>query len=87
MAVANRTGLGNRNRVEKVPAEPLTHSVRETLHSSPYRGLRSVELVVAEDDKVVLSGQVRTYFLKQMAQHLAAAVVGFERIRNELRVA
>jgi len=61
-------------------------SARQRLHQSPYRGLRSISLDV-NGNTMVLSGQVRTFFLKQMAQHLLGDYTGAWEIRNELRVA
>jgi hypothetical protein len=73
-------------------SSPLTHarSVASTalqrLHASPYRGLRSVELDV-NGNTMVLSGQVKTFFLKQMAQHLLGDYSPSWEIKNNLRVA
>lgn len=76
------------------PTKPLGSGAHERfattalsrLHESPYRGLRSVDLNV-HGNTMVLTGQVRTFFLKQMAQHLLGDFVGALEIRNELRVA
>jgi len=58
----------------------------QRLHESPYRGLRSVALDV-RGNTMVLTGQVRTFFLKQMAQHLLGDYSGAWDIKNNLRVA
>ncbi len=64
----------------------IASSALERLHQSPYRGLRSVALDLS-GDTMILTGQVRTFFLKQMAQHLLGDFSGSWEIRNELRVA
>jgi hypothetical protein len=48
--------------------------------------LRSVDLDV-NGNTMVLTGQVRTFFLKQMAQHLLRDLNGAWEIKNNLRVA
>ena len=64
----------------------LGHAVRERLQQSPYRALQSIGCNV-HDRTVTLTGCVRSYFLKQMAQHLVGELEGIERVRNELSVA
>jgi hypothetical protein len=67
-------------------ADAVLSSALQRLHQSPYRGLRSVELDV-NGNTMVLTGQVRTFFLKQMAQHLLGDYSGSWEIKNNLRVA
>jgi hypothetical protein len=67
-------------------AESVMRSALQRLHQSPYRGLRSVELDV-NGNTMVLTGQVKTFFLKQMAQHLLGDYSGGWEIKNNLRVA
>jgi len=81
------------NRVTRNAAAPQPHraeavasSALERLHQSPYRGLRGVGLAV-NGNTMVLTGQVRTFFLKQMAQHLLGDISGSWEIKNNLRVA
>lgn len=59
---------------------------RGELARSPYQSLHSVECAV-ENGTAVLRGRVRSYFLKQMAQHLVAQTRGIHRVHNELHVA
>ena len=66
--------------------ESVARSALQRLHESPYRGLRGVELDV-NGSTMVLTGQVRTFFLKQMAQHLLGEYCGPWEIKNNLRVA
>ncbi|QDT54846.1 hypothetical protein Pan44_28840 [Caulifigura coniformis] len=77
-------------RTGTAAASPRTESVVSTalerLHQSPYRGLRGVALGV-NGNTMVLTGQVRTFFLKQMAQHLLGDYTDAWEIRNEVRVA
>ena len=67
-------------------ARNVAHSALQRLHQSPYRGLRSVELDVT-GNTMVLTGRVKTFFLKQMAQHLLGDYSGSWEIKNNLRVA
>jgi hypothetical protein len=82
LAPARSSSSGSSSR----PCESVVNSALERLHTSPYRGLRSVELDV-NGNTMVLTGQVRTFFLKQMAQHLLGDYSGVWEIRNNLRVA
>ncbi len=66
--------------------ESVASSALQRLHQSPYRGLRSVALDVS-GNTMVLTGQVRTFFLKQMAQHLLGDYSGTWEIKNDVRVA
>ena len=65
------------------------HSLEELVHStlsrSPYLTGRSLRIEVVEDD-VVLSGVVRSYYQKQMAQESLRNLAGVGRVRNELEV-
>ena len=74
-----RAPLANRHEV-------VANSALQRLHESPYRGLRSVALDVS-GNTMVLTGQVRTFFLKQMAQHLLGDYSPSWEIKNNLRVA
>jgi hypothetical protein len=69
-----------------ISSETVASSALDRLHQSPYRGLRSVGLDVS-GNTMVLTGEVRTFFLKQMAQHLLGEFCGTWEIRNNLRVA
>lgn len=66
--------------------ESIASSALQCLHQSPYRGLRSVALDVS-GNTMILTGQVRTFFLKQMAQHLLGDYSGTWEIKNDVRVA
>jgi hypothetical protein len=80
-SLVSSSAESGRHRLEHVATSAL-----ERLHQSPYRGLRSVELDV-RGNTMVLTGQVRTFFLKQMAQHLLGDYSGAWEIQNNLRVA
>lgn len=64
---------------------PLADVVRDALAQTRRSWLQRV-VVTAEGGTVVLQGQVPSYYLKQMAQAIALALPGVERVRNELRV-
>jgi hypothetical protein len=67
-------------------ADSVLRGALQRLHQSPYRGLRGVELDVS-GNTMVLTGQVRTFFLKQMAQHLLNDYSRSWNIKNNVRVA
>lgn len=59
--------------------------VAEALEHTKYMPLRRVELRV-HSQSVVLSGDVPSYFLKQLAQVAAMSVPSVRRLENQLRV-
>jgi len=81
---STKSSLG-RSTVSAGRVDAVT-SARQRLHQSPYRGLRSISLDV-NGNTIVLTGQVRTFFLKQMAQHLLGEYSDAWEIRNDVRVA
>ena len=60
--------------------------VRDALVRAPYFAARSVDVRVDRGD-VVLTGAVRSWYHKQMAQEAVRRVAGVEGVRNELCVA
>ena len=63
-----------------LPPEPA-----EALTSSPLGQLRRL-VVVADDKQVVITGQVSSYYLKQMAQETVRPLVGSRRLLNNVEV-
>lgn len=58
---------------------------RKLLHESPFAELHAID-VEQRGDQVCLRGEVRTFFLKQLAQEtVRSATRGFE-VNNELLV-
>jgi osmotically-inducible protein OsmY len=55
------------------------------LHASGYSDLRGIEITV-RDRAVVLTGRVRSFHMKQMAQTIARPVTGILALCNELEV-
>ncbi|MBX3443942.1 MAG: BON domain-containing protein [Planctomyces sp.] len=70
----------------RTPVCPLSRAVRQQLESAPYRALKSLAFDV-QGRTVTLRGQVRSFFMKQMAQHIIGQLDGIEGVRNELQVA
>lgn len=64
----------------------LAQAIGHALSASAYPILRRLDIAV-EQGTVVLSGQVPTYFLKQIAQELAGAAPGVQRVFNRIVVA
>ena len=65
---------------------PTIHrTVEEELRRSGYMALRHVACI-ARGDLVYLQGRLPSYFLKQVAQELAARVEGVRRVINRIDV-
>lgn len=65
------------------------HSLQELVHStlarSPYLMGRNLHIAV-DQDSIVLSGVVQTYYQKQMAQETIRQMSGVANVRNEIEV-
>lgn len=59
--------------------------VHFVLSRNPYLGRSEIQCEVI-DANVVLTGRVRSYYQKQMAQESIRIIEGIKRIRNELAV-
>jgi osmotically-inducible protein OsmY len=66
-------------------AEALRERIHLTLARDPYVGKRAVRFELIDRD-VLLTGSVRTYFQKQMAQESLRGIEGLGRIDNRLEV-
>jgi hypothetical protein len=60
-------------------------SLEQTLRSSPYWPLRQLVCHV-DGERVTLRGTVPSYYLKQLAQTLAAKAVGVGRVESDIDV-
>ena len=85
---------GEQMNADGAAATPLTQSVVDldlatrvgcALRATGFAPLRGVEVTVHEQ-LVILSGQVPSYHLKQLAQATALAVPGAQEVRNDLEV-
>jgi osmotically-inducible protein OsmY len=65
--------------------EGMFEAVRQAIEASPYLRGRQLRLEV-HDHRVVLRGQVSSYFQKQMAQEAVRRVEGVAAIENLLEV-
>ncbi|MFO0800905.1 MAG: BON domain-containing protein [Gemmataceae bacterium] len=65
--------------------DPAVSAARRELAKSGYTWLARVEVAVAAG-RVVLRGDVPSYYLKQLAQVTVLSVPGVPGVRNELRV-
>ena len=66
-------------------AEQLQDRIHLTLTRDPFVGGRSVGFEMV-DDEVHLTGSVKSYFQKQMAQESLRGIEGLGRIVNRLEV-
>jgi hypothetical protein len=69
------------NRRVAPPVEELAHRLQQELSSR----LRGVQVEVAEQG-VVLKGRVRTYYAKQLAQHMVMQRTDLPILANEIEV-
>jgi osmotically-inducible protein OsmY len=65
--------------------DELTADVARALCETGYSALREVQ-VTGRAGILVLTGHVPSYFLKQLAQHVALSVPGIQRLDNALEV-
>jgi len=63
----------------------LTPEPVEALTSSPLGQLRRL-VVTVDDTQVVITGQVSSYYLKQMAQETVRPVLGARTLHNRVEV-
>jgi hypothetical protein len=83
-----------RCRPEEAREQPMSHTitavelgrVQELLRNQLRSQVRDVCIVLHEGNKVVLQGVARSYYAKQMAQHLLLGAVGTMTLVNEIAV-
>ena len=63
----------------------MTSELIDALTSSPLGQLRRLR-VTENENEVVLTGQVSSYYLKQMAQETIRTAVGVRRLLNRVEV-
>ena len=63
----------------------LSPEPAEALTSSPLGQLRRL-VVTADDTQVIITGQVSSYYLKQMAQETVRPVLGHRTLLNNVEV-
>lgn len=66
-------------------SSPLSDRIRDALTANPYLPNQQVRIEAA-DGLVVLKGNVRSFYQKQMAQESIRRIDGVERIDNLLEV-
>lgn len=86
MSTAVATPLQNQSNVGLVPDVDFLADVESALRQSSYSALRRVRCGIV-GGVLTLRGQVPTYFLKQVAQSLAAKVANVDRLVNRIEVA
>lgn len=63
----------------------LSHEPADALTSSPIGQLRRL-VVIADDTRVVITGQVSSYYFKQMAQETVRPLIGDRLLLNHVEV-
>lgn len=69
----------------KIRTSAIHRTAEERLRDSGYFALRDV-VCMAYEDVVYLHGRLPSYFLKQLAQEIAAGVEGVRRVINRIDV-
>lgn len=69
----------------KIRTSTIHRMAEERLRDSGYLALRDV-VCMAHQDMVSLHGRLPSYFLKQLAQEIAAGVEGVRRVINRIEV-
>lgn len=64
----------------------LSHEPADALTSSPIGQLRRL-VVIADESQVVITGQVSSYYFKQMAQETVRPLIGHRLLLNHVEVA
>ena len=77
--------LETRKFVSPVSSDPLVHEAERVLSQSGYVALRKLNCACS-NGVVSLSGNVPSFFLKQMAQTLVAQLKGVRRVDNQVKV-
>ena len=67
-------------------SKQLCEELRRALLATGQIWLREVVVTVHANGRVVLQGRVPTYYLKQLAQSVALAVVGVTALENQIAV-
>lgn len=67
------------------PEVSLEDRVHRALAATGRRELAGVR-IIAEGDRVTLTGRVPTYYMKQLAEHAAMCVEGISRVIGQLEV-
>lgn len=62
------------------------YELQQQLRASAYASVRTL-FCQAESDRVVVKGTVPCYYLRQIAESLAAKVVGVDRLESQIQVA
>jgi osmotically-inducible protein OsmY len=66
-------------------SQPLPAEVHHALANNPHLAGRKLR-VEMRDDHVVLSGELGSYYHKQMAQEAIRSIGGIRKVRNEIQV-
>ncbi|MFQ5733594.1 MAG: BON domain-containing protein [Planctomycetaceae bacterium] len=73
-----------------LPRSPRYFDLNSRIHDALFRGphfLSGDVRAELQDDEVVLTGVVASYYQKQLAQESVRRVTGVSRVHNELQVA
>ena len=72
----------------ELPSDDLTRccaALKQQLRISPYGPIRDLVCWI-DRDRITVQGTVPSFYLRQIAQSLAAKLAGIESVRNEIGV-
>jgi hypothetical protein len=70
---------------EMLPSLSAATDLEERLRRSPYWSLRRL-VCICQQDHVIIRGSVPSYYLRQIADSMAANIVGVGRVLSEIQV-
>jgi osmotically-inducible protein OsmY len=85
METMTNPASGRETTARAIPNSTIHRTAQVRLRRSSYLALREVACN-ARDDVVYLHGRLPSYFLKQVAQEIAAGVEGVRRVINRIVV-
>ena len=83
--ITTASPTADRETTSATRSSTIDRMAEERLRSSSYLALRGIACI-ARNDVVYLHGRVPSYFLKQVAQEIAARVEGVCRVINRIDV-
>ena len=78
-------GTAFRFPISRTDTSDLAKKIEMTFDTMGYRSLRDVSCI-SDSGRIVLKGNTPTYYLKQVAQVIAAKVAGVGVINNQIEV-
>ena len=85
VAMSSTMPGGHRQLTHRLPRLDIGLLAEKRLHGSNYRALHTIRCSL-QDDALILSGCLSSYFLKQMAQEAVVTLPGVVQVVNLIEV-